>query len=54
MSATVSKMEGRSKARGHRVVANWIRVNLTRWGRARDQFGIHEVVHVFTVLAVLP
>ncbi len=54
MSATVSKMQGRSKARGHSVVANWIRVNLTGWGRARDQLGIHEVVHILTVLAVLP
>lgn len=52
MSGTVSKMEGRPKARGHSVVGNWIRVTLA--GRARDQFGIHEVVHILTVLAVLP
>ena len=54
MSATVSKMEGRSKARGHSVVGNCIRVNLAGRGGARDQLGIHEVVHVLTVLAVLP
>lgn len=54
MSATVGKMEGRSKARGYSVVGNWIRMNLAGWGRARYQFGIHEVVHILTVLAVLP
>lgn len=47
-------MEGRSKARDHSVVGNSIRVNLTRWGGARDQFSVHEIVHIFTVLAVLP
>lgn len=36
------------------MVGNWIRVNLAGWGGARDQFGIHEVVHILTVLAVLP
>lgn len=28
-------------------------MTLTR-GRARDKFGIHEVVHILTVLAILP
>lgn len=54
MSATVSKMEGRSKARGHSTVGNWIRMTLTRRGRARDQLSVHEVVHILTVLAALP
>jgi len=54
MSATVSKLEGRSKAWGHNVVGNWIRLTIAGRGRARDQLGIHEVVHVLTVLAVLP
>lgn len=47
-------MEGRSEARGYSVAGNWIRVTLPRWGRARHQFGIHEVVHILAVLAVLP
>lgn len=54
MSATVSKMEGRSKDRGHSVVGNWVRVSIAGWGRARHQFGVHKVVHILTVLAVLP
>lgn len=29
-------------------------MNLAGWVGARDEFGIHEVVHVLTVLAVLP
>lgn len=45
-------MQGRSVGRGRSVVGNWIRVDLA--GRARDQFSIHEVVHVLAVLAVLP
>lgn len=32
MGATVGQMEGRSEARGHGVVDNWIRVNLIGWG----------------------
>lgn len=54
MSATVSKMERRSKPRDHGVFGNWDRVNLAGWVGARHQFGIHEVVHILTVLAVLP
>lgn len=54
MSATVSKMERRSKARDHGVFGNRDRVNLAGWVGARHQFGIHEVVHILTVLAVLP
>lgn len=34
------------------MVGNWVGVDLA--GGAGDQFSIHEVVHVFTVLAVLP
>lgn len=54
MSATVCKMEGGSIAGGHSVANQWIRVTAARWGRARDQFCIHEVVHILAVLAVLP
>lgn len=54
MCAAVSKMEGRPKAGGHGAARDWIGVTLARWGRARDQFGVHEVVHILAVLAVLP
>lgn len=54
MSAAVSEMEGRPEARGHDAVCHWIGVAIAGWGGARDQFGIHEVVHILTVLAVLP
>jgi len=50
----VSKMEGRSKARSYSAIGNWIRMTLSRWRRARNQFGVHEVVHILTVLAILP
>lgn len=36
------------------MVADEVRVAITRGGRARDQLGIHEVVHILAVLAVLP
>lgn len=54
MSAAVGEVESRPKARGHGVVADWIGMTLARWGGARNQLGVHEVVHIFTVLAVLP
>lgn len=53
MSATVSKVQGRSKARDYSAVANGIRVSFNGWGGDRDQFGVHEVVHVLTVLTLL-
>lgn len=54
MSATVGEMEGRSKARGHGAVGDWIRMYVAGRGGAGHQLGIHEVVHILTVLAVLP
>ena len=47
-------MEGGSKAWGRRVVGEGVRVNIAGWGGAGDQFGVHEIVHVLAVLAVLP
>lgn len=46
-------MQRGSKARGHSAVGSWITVDLVSKVGARDQFGVHEVVHIFTVLAVL-
>lgn len=53
MSATVCKVQGRPKARGYSAVANCLRVSFSGWGGDRDQFGVHEVVHVLTVLTLL-
>ena len=47
-------MEGRSIAGGHSAAGNWDGVTLAGRGGARDQLGIHEVVHILAVLAVLP
>lgn len=52
-SATISEVEGRAIAGGHLDVGNQIGMIITWWAGSRDQFGVHKVVHVLAVLAVM-
>lgn len=55
MSAAGGQVEGRAEGRHGRPVAGRIGVELAAGRRGPgDQLGVHEVVHVLAVLAVLP
>lgn len=54
MSAAVGDVEGGAEGGHTSVVAGWVGVDLAGRRGAGDQFGVHEVVHVLAVLAVLP
>lgn len=54
VSAAVGDVEGGAEGRHAGVVAGWVGVDLAGRCGAGDQLGVHEVVHVLAVLAVLP